>query len=514
MKYILVFAISIQSLLLFSQDPSDSVTARKEFSDTTQFLANLDSLMEFWYIKQAKASKSLTRAPQDRDTNYNPVFPDSVYLKKITDMNSIVDLSYNKRVQAFIDLYANKRRDQVEYMLGLSEYYFPIFEEILDANGMPIELKYLSIIESALNPRATSKARAVGLWQFMYSTGKMYGLKINSFVDERCDPIKSSYAAAAYLKDLNDMFDDWILALAAYNCGPGNVRKAIRRSGGKRSYWDIYNYLPRETRGYVPAFIAAQYVMEHHEDHNLYPKEITLPYPIDTIMVTQKMHLKQVAEVLGIPFAQLSDMNPHYRVGIIPNSTKGNTLYLPAKYSTKFIELEDSIVKYKDSVYLNTDHIVEQPPSYKGYVPSPPIGKSKVTYTIKSGDNLGYISTWFNVRISDLRYWNGISGNTIRSGQKLAVYVSPSKKSHYQKFDSMTFAQKQAAVGKTASAETKTTTSTFTGEYTSYTVKSGDTLWAISKKFAGVTEQDIMKANGISNARSLSPGMKLKIPKK
>jgi len=474
-------------------------------------------MMNLWYVQHCDVTDSAEYLTYRGEDTLPVRLPDSVYLERIRDMHSVVNLSYNKRVQAFINLYSIEKRDQVETMLGLSEYYFPMFEQILEEAGVPQELKYLAIIESALNPRAHSRAGAVGLWQFMYSTGKLYGLQIDSYVDERQDPVKATYAAAQFLKELNTIFGDWILALAAYNCGPGNVRKAIRRSGGKRNYWDIYNYLPRETRGYVPAYIAAMYVMEHHLDHNLYVRPAVLPTAIDTLQIKEKVHLQQIAEVLGMPMQQVRDLNPQYRRDVIPAGKKPYSLILPAEMIDPFLVYEDSIYAYKDSVFFNPATLEKAPVAYKGYIPPAPKGRTKLIYTIKSGDNLGYIAGWYDVRVSDLRYWNGIRGNMIRSGQKIAVYVPTSKVGKYKSINTMSLAEKQAyaAGGKlTANYSQKRTSSHSSGDYVYYTVKSGDTLWSISKKFSGVSETDIMTLNNISNARYLSPGQQLKIKQK
>ena len=241
-----------------------------------------------------------------------PYFPDSVYLYRLDSLNSAITLSYNNIVRNFIELYTVKKRQQLATMLGLSEYYFPLFEEVLAANSMPLELKYLPVIESALNPVARSRARACGLWQFMYPTGKMYKLEINSYIDERYDPARATEAAICYLKDLYNIYGDWILVIAAYNCGPGNVNKAIRRSGGKKNYWDIYYHLPRETRGYVPAFIAAMYSFNYYKEHNIYPIESTLPRLCDTVIIEKALHFDQICKNMEVSVEELRDINPQY----------------------------------------------------------------------------------------------------------------------------------------------------------------------------------------------------------
>ncbi|MBA7681907.1 Membrane-bound lytic murein transglycosylase D [subsurface metagenome] len=419
----------------------------------------------------------------------------------------------------YIDAYTKKRRNTVEVMLGLSEYYFPIFDDIFDYYDIPNEMKYMSIIESALNPRAYSRARAVGLWQFMYGTGRMYGLEINSLVDERRDPIKSTHAAARFVKDLYEIYNDWILVIAAYNCGPANVNRAIRRSGGKTNYWDIYYYLPRETRGHVPAFIAATYVMNYYAEHNLTSAKVDIPILCDTLHVKKELHLKQVSEVLDIPLKELRDLNPQYRHDIIPSGKKTYALRLPAEYAGEFIDQEQFIYAYKDSVYLNKDKMIISPTAstYSHHIPEAP-GKDyvKLKYAVKPGDNLGYIASWYNVRVSDLRYWNNIRRNIIRAGQKLTIYKHKSKAKKYKNIDQMSFAEKQVMIGKPVTVEQSkpATTSGNNGEYVMYTVKYGDNLWDIAKKFPGVSYTNIMQLNNLSETDKIKPGQQLKIKPK
>ncbi len=506
---------------IFAQ-PTDSIDIA--FDDTlgleSNFNANLDSVANLWYVGESVDSIEAVTEIVAKAARLT----DEILIERISNIPSIIPLSYNAIVRRYIEMYAGKRAELVCNMLGLAEYYFPIFDQVFDYYGLPNELKYLSIIESALNPRAYSRARAVGIWQFMYGTGKIYGLTINSIVDERLDPFKSTHAAARFLKDLYKKYNDWTLAIAAYNCGPGNVSKAIRRSGGKTNYWDLYFYLPRETRGYVPAFIAAAYVMNYSSEHNLYPKNIDLSLLNDTIMITDKLHLEQVSKVLDIPVRQIRDMNPQYRADIIPGSAAHPfALRLPEAYTLKFIDYKDSIFAFNDSVYFNNDNLLTSPTYYtkSSYYHEPPAGNmSKLYYTVKSGDNLGYISEWYHVRVSDLRYWNNIRRNLIRSGQKLVIYVPKNKAARYSKINSMTFAEKQKTIGKNvtsaaqASSGITASTSVDFDNYIYYTVREGDTLWDIAKKYPGISDDDIKRLNNIHDVSKIKPGQKLRIKPK
>jgi membrane-bound lytic murein transglycosylase D len=509
--FILIFPIAAKA----EKSPNDTVNNK-----VLVYSSQIDSLSSLWLNKQLSPGADTSFVFEDiTDTLFNPECPDSVYIDRLASLPLVIEMSYNPMVRNYIHMYTNKRRDLVENMLGLSDYYFPLFEEILDSKNMPLELKYLAVIESALNPNAVSRVGATGMWQFMYYTGRMYKLEINSFVDERRDPVKSTYAAISFMQDLYDIYHDWILVIAAYNCGPGNVNKAIRRSGGKRDYWDIYYHLPRETRGYVPAFIAAIYIMNYYDKHGLTPKRNTFPILCDTIMVADKVHLEQISKVMGISLDEIRSLNPQYRRDIIPGQSKQYALRLPFEKVTCYIELEDSIMHYKDSVYFNPA-AMSKAPEYNTYVPGPPKGNyTKLVYSVKSGDNLGFISCWYNVNVSDLKYWNGIYRNNIRSGQKLVVYVPKGKESKYQSINEMSFAEKQASVGKGSSVQAQTTaqqggTTLSPGEYELYVVRRGDTLWEIAKQYPGVTDTDIMQWNGLSEASKLSVGQQLKIKKK
>lgn len=494
-------------------------TIKKPLLDNETYLnfhRNLDSLLNLWYVKNG-----LYKFKEDYsgiDTGKIITFPDSIYMQRIAAIPSEIPLSYNQIVRNFIEMYTMKRRSLVENMLGLTDYYFPVFEDIFDKKDLPTELKYLAIIESALNPRAVSRAGATGLWQFMYGTARIYKLTINSYVDERRDPVKATHAAAGYLEDLYSIYQDWILVIAAYNCGPGNVNKAIRRSGGKSNYWDIYYYLPRETRGYVPAFIAATYMMNYHKEHNLIPRKIELPLVTDTLKVNGQLHLKQVADILDIPIELLRDMNPQFKKDIVPGKYGNHILRIPIIKVAGYIDMQDSIFAHNDTLLFNQD-IRAAPSSYTSSTPysyDPPSNSVKIYYTVKSGDNLGYIAEWYNVHVSDLRKWNNIRWNLIKTGQKLKIYVPSNKAGHYRRINSLSFAQKQKMAGKLVPNNSPSSTSSNSeGKgYIYYTVKSGDTLWNIAREYPGVSDDDIMKLNNISNASKISPGQILKIKKK
>ena len=314
---------------------------------------DLDSLLNLYM------SKTYLEEEDCNMRDVNPVYSKEDYIARLLRLPNVMEMVYNEVVQKFIDRYSGRLRQSISYMLGASNFYIPIFEEALEAYQLPLELKYLPIIESALNPNAISRAGAGGLWQFMIGTGKQYGLQVNSLVDERRDPVKSSYAAARYLGDLYKIFGDWNLVIAAYNCGPENINKAIRRSNGEKDYWQIYPYLPKETRGYVPAFIAANYIMTYYSLHNICPMSTRLPAKTDTVMVNKNVHLQQVAEVVGINIDLLRSLNPMYRRDIIPGATEPYALRLPLTEVGKFIDLQDSVYTYKVDELLNKRSEVE-----------------------------------------------------------------------------------------------------------------------------------------------------------
>lgn len=512
-----IFFTAASTLLLNANNDTllvsaDTVEQVFELPDTAAFEANFDanadSMLNLFYVEESLKEQEIV------NNNTIPTFSDSVYRMRLEQLPMAAEMSYNNVVKRYIETYTVKKRDLVGVMLGMSEHYFPVFDDIFDYYGVPNELKYMAIIESALNPRAYSRARAVGLWQFMYGTGRIYGLEINSLVDERMDPIKSTHAAARFIRDLHERYDDWLLAIAAYNCGPGNVNKAIRRAGGKKNFWEIYYYLPRETRGHVPAFIAATYTMNYYAEHNIVAKEVTLPVDVDTIMVTKKLHLGQVSDVLNLPLKQLQDLNPQYRYDIVPGNAKPYALRLPSEKTLSFIDFQDSIYAYKDSVYFNSTKVATPTHSYAGNG-APGKDYVKLSYTVKSGDAVGLIAQWYNVKTSDLKYWNNIRGNMIRSGQKLVIYKHKSKADQYRDINTLSYTEKQARIGKTVTPKTETKPiDDNNGEFEIYTVKNGDTLWDIAKLYPGVSDTDIMRWNNISNAGSIKPGQQLRIKAK
>ncbi len=397
-----------------------------------------DNLLQEYYAKN--------NLRKDDDCNYrdeNREYDKEVYIDRLKRLPNVMEMPYNEIVQKFIDRYTGRLRRSVSYMLGASNFYMPIFEDALEAYGVPLELKYLPVIESALNPKATSRVGAAGLWQFMPSTGKQYGLEINSLVDERRDPVKSSYAAAKYLRDLYRIYGDWSLVIAAYNCGPENVRKAIQRANGETDYWVIYPFLPRETKGYVPAFIAANYVMTYYCDHNICPMRTTLPAKTDTVQVSRDIHLKQIAEVCGVDIEELRALNPQYRKDIVNGNSKPSAIRLPISVVNSFISNEDSIYNYQADQLFTRRSLVEvdetSQPSYSSSKKSHSRGskassrkqsrkerrnkkkRGGKSVTIKSGDTLSEIAERNHTTVKKLRKLNGISGNNIRAGKKIKV---------------------------------------------------------------------------------------------
>ena len=512
-----------------------------------------DSLLNIWYAHRM-ASDDTEEFDMD-SVRFESNVPDEVYIERLKKMNSFISLPYNDIVKNYIILYSEKMPTKMAHMLGLCQYYMPIFDETFNKHDLPEELKAMAIIESAMNPLAVSRAGAKGMWQFMYATAKMYGLHIDSFVDERMDPFKAADAAARYLHDAYEIFGDWNLAIASYNCGAGNVNKAIRRSGGKRAFWDIWPYLPRETRGYVPAFVGALYAMTYYKEHGIKPEAIEMPIHVDTFKINKQLHLKQVAELTGAPLEELKNLNPQYRHDIIPGNSREYILRLPYTYTNAFIEHEDSVYTHKYDEFFNPTTIKKIQDGADG---------ERIVYVVKNGDYLGRIASRNRCTVAQIKRWNGLKSNNIRVGQRLVIYRGGGGPSTSSSSSSTTAA---ASSSSSSSTQSSAPTGTYTvksgdtlsgiatrhgvtvnqlkqwngltsnnirvgqklklnssssassasasssGDYSTYTVKSGDSLYSIAKNYSGVSAQDIMNFNGMSSS-NIKPGMKIKIPKK
>lgn len=409
----------------------------KEVFDVPEALtSDYDSLLNAY-----NAKTYLKPNPDCNMPDVNPVYDREVYKERLSRLPSVIEMPYNDVVQKFIDRYSGHLRRSVSIMLGMQNFYMPIFEEALESYGLPLELKYLPVIESGLNPNAVSRVGATGLWQFMLKTGKQYGLEINSLVDERRDPVKASYAAARYLRDLYKIFGDWNLVIAAYNCGPDNISKAMHRSKGETDYWKIYPYLPRETRGYVPAFIAANYIMNYYCEHNICPMVADLPAKTDTVVVNRDVHFEQVAGVLGINVNQIKELNPQYRRNVVNGASRPSALRLPSNMVGSFIDKENDIYAYNADALLSRRSEVEVPDDVPSYTSSRSRshssdrhsskssrkskknkkGRGGKSVTIRQGDTLSEIAERNGTTVKKLRKLNGISGNNIRAGKKIKV---------------------------------------------------------------------------------------------
>lgn len=396
---------------LYTADTLTNSSLQRDTMIPPAYEEAFESLMETLYLNKAILDNC------ERTSTTAPTAPDSIYTERLLKLPYTIPMPFNTIVRSYIEMYL-RRNNQVEYMLGLgNSYYFPIFEAALSKYDLPLELKYLPVIESALNAQAISHAGAGGLWQFMVATGRSYGLEVNSLVDERCDPIKATDAAARYLKDLYGIYGDWHLAIAAYNCGPGNVAKAIRYANGKRDYWSIYPYLPRETRGYVPIFIAANYVMHYHTEHNICPARPNITSATDTLMVKERIHLQQIADLLPTTIEELRFLNPQYRRDIIPGNIKPYPLVLPISQIGDYIANKDTIVLHRAAELVAQQARIE-PAGHSSSVSSGRV----IYYKVRSGDNLGKIAAKYGTTVSKLKQWNGIKGTVIRTGQRLKIY--------------------------------------------------------------------------------------------
>lgn len=372
-----------------------------------------DSLLHVWYVSQGQVFSM----DYDMETErFSSNVSDEEFVSRLNNINSFIPLAYNDIVKNYCILYSEKHRKVMNDVMGLSEAYWPLFDEIFMHYGVPLELKALAIVESHLKPTAFSRMGARGIWQFMYRTGKLYDLRIDSWTDERMDPVKSTEAAAKYLKEAYAVFGDWNLAIASYNCGLGNVNKAIRRSGGKRDFWQIYDYLPRETRGYVPAFIGALYAMHYYKEYGIVPVKKPISVPVDTFHVHRNLHLGQIASVVGVDSAMVANLNPQYYHGMIPGNDYECVLRLPMEYTNAFIDAGDSLYVYEREKYLGEVAL-------KKMKENSPYGSGNyVVYKVKSGDVLGKIARRYGVTVSQIKIWNNIHSNTIRIGQKLKIY--------------------------------------------------------------------------------------------
>ncbi len=376
---------------------------------------DIDSMLSSWQTQH------LLKAVKHNSMPINPgSISDTVYAQRLYRMPTIMEMTYNNVVRQYIDRYAGKNSMLVSCMLGMAEHYMPIIEEKIDKYNLPHELKYLPIIESALKPKAVSHAGAKGLWQFMFGTGKLYGLKSNNYIEERFDPIKSTDAALRYLRDLHTMFGRWDLAIAAYNCGPGNVKKAIARSGGKNSFWEIYRHLPRETRGYLPAFIAANYIMTYHAEHGIHPVEPEIPIATDTLHISKNLHFSQISELCNININDIRAINPQYIRDIIPGEGETCVVRLPHNTISKFIELGDSVYRYKEEVFFPKENVAKMLKDAKSNNEYGSGGL--IRHKIRNGETLGSIARKYRVTVNKLRKWNNIKGSNIRAGRYLKIY--------------------------------------------------------------------------------------------
>ena len=468
---------------------NETDTIKYEIAQDDEVLQMIDTLLANRYFNAfGFCDDTIGSLPQDSI----PIVEENIIRERVEELNkkTPIDLRYNKHTKAFINLYVNKKRKLSRTVLRLIPLYFPMFEEILDQFEMPLELKYLAIVESALNPSARSRAGAVGLWQFMYRTGKIYNLNVSSYYDERMDPYKATVAACQFMTDLYKLYGDWNLVLAAYNSGPGNVNKAIRRSGGYKDYWKIRPWLPRETRGYVPAFIAVNYMVNYATKHNLYPENNQLfSYHVDTVKLNKAMSFKQLACYIDVSEEELKFYNPQYKLSYVPESKKEKVLCLPVEKIGIFLTNEEAI--YADI------RRIEKRDSINGKSKAPDL-PDLIVHRVRSGEFLGYIANKYHVRVSDLMIWNNLVSTRINPGDRLKIFTKERK------------ATPQRQQKQTVALEQKKNIST-NNKFEVHVVRRGDTLWDIAKKYNNVSVNDLKRLNGDLNFKRLKPGMQVKL---
>jgi membrane-bound lytic murein transglycosylase D len=460
---------------------------------------NPDSLLSIYYLQRQMATANLPAVEDVENANYTSNIPDEVYIENLKKMNSFISLPYNSVVKNYIILYTEKMPKRAASMLGLASYYLPIFENIFDSYGLPKELAAMAIIESALNPFAVSSANAKGLWQFIYSAAKQYNLQVDSYIDERFDPEKSCDAAARFLKDSYTIFGDWALAISSYNCGPGNVNKAIKRAGS-RDFWSIYPYLPKETRGYMPSFVGALYMLKYYQNYNIVPDKPSMPAHVDTFMIHKNLHFEQISEVIGIPVQELRELNPQYLRDIIPGDSKGMLLRLPYNYTASFVDNEKTIYNYKDSIFFN-------PIVYSNYKSGQDGGSTRIYHKVRKGQTLASIAKRYGVTVAQIKDWNNMSAKTktVKTGRMLIIYRnSPSSAPR----SSSTSSSSGSSSSKSNAGSSKNSNSG--GGTKTYTVKKGDTLYGIAKK-NNMSLNDLLKMNGLTAKSTIHAGKKLKV---
>ena len=479
-----------------NDDEADGFGADFEYTQETS-----DSLLALWYKNSLVTDFDAVNEYNMDSVRFSSNVSDAEMMRRLAAMNSFITLPYNDVVKNYIILYSERMTSRMGHIMGLSAYYFPIFEDILVRYDLPQELKYMAIIESMLNPVATSRAGARGIWQFMYQTARGYGLEINSFVDERLDVEKAVDAAARYLRDAYKIFGDWSLAISSYNCGAGNVSKAIRRADGKRDFWSIYPYLPKETRGYVPAFVGAMYAMTYYREYGIVPQNVGMPAQTDTFHIRRNLHFEQINAVVGVPMEELQNLNPQYTHDIIPGNDHPYVLKLPYNWTNAFVEADpDSLYAYKADSLLNGKVLKETASSGSSRSSgSRSSGGSssgqRISYKVKSGDYLGKIASRYGVTVNQIKNWNHLKSNNIQIGQTLYIY----------KNGGPTVSQGSGSSGS-GSSTTKQVSKTVI-----YTVKSGDSLYKIAKLYPGVSSDDIKRANGLKSD-AIRAGQKLTIP--